>query len=61
MDLMNSYTIEMNDSELKLSVGVTNLLDEEVPLVYDAANWSYDPKHHDPRGRMVYVGFKLSR
>jgi iron complex outermembrane receptor protein len=61
VDLMNSYTIEMNDSDLKLSVGVTNLFDEEVPMVYDAANWSYDPKHHDPRGRMVYVGFKLSR
>ena len=61
VDLMDSYTIEMNDSELKLSLGVTNLFDEEVPLVYDAANWSYDAKHHDPRGRMVYVGFKLSR
>ncbi|MDB4042970.1 TonB-dependent receptor [Gammaproteobacteria bacterium] len=61
VDLMDAYTIEMNDSELKLSVGITNLFDEEVPLVYDAANWSYDPKHHDPRGRMVYVGFKLSR
>jgi iron complex outermembrane receptor protein len=61
VDLMNSYTIEMNDSDLKLSVGITNLFDEEVPMVYDAANWSYDPKHHDPRGRMVYVGFKLSR
>ena len=61
VDLMDSYTIQMSDSELKLSVGVTNLFDEEVPLVYDTANWSYDPKHHDPRGRMVYVGFKLSR
>ena len=61
VDLMDSYTIQMSDSELKLSVGVTNLFDEEVPLVYDAANWSYDPKHHDPRGRMVYLGFKLSR
>ena len=39
---------------------MTNAFDEEVPLVYDAANWSYDPKHHDPRGRMVYVGLKYS-
>lgn len=61
VDLMNSYLVEMNDSELKLSLGITNMFDEEVPLVYDAANWSYDPKHHDPRGRMIYLGFKLSR
>ena len=61
VDLMNSYLVEMNDSELKLSLGITNMFDEEVPLVYDAANWSYDAKHHDPRGRMIYLGFKLSR
>ena len=61
VDLMNAYIIEMNDTDLKLSVGVTNLLDEEVPQVYDASNFSYDAKHHDPRGRMVYIGFKLSR
>ena len=61
VDLMDSYIVEMKDSELKLSVGITNLFDEEVPMVYDAANWSYDPKHHDPRGRMLYLGFKLSR
>jgi iron complex outermembrane receptor protein len=61
VDLMNSYLVEMSDSELKLSLGITNMFDEEVPLVYDAANWSYDAKHHDPRGRMVYLGFKLSR
>jgi len=61
VDLMNSYLVEMSDSELKLSLGITNMFDEEVPLVYDAANWSYDAKHHDPRGRMIYLGFKLSR
>jgi iron complex outermembrane recepter protein len=61
VDLMNSYLVEMNDSELTLSLGITNLFDEEVPLLYDAANWSYDSKHHDPRGRMVYLGFKLAR
>ena len=34
------------------------LADEMAPLVYDAANFSYDPKHHDPRGRMVYRGYE---
>ena len=61
VDLMNSYVVDMNDSELKLSLGVTNIFEEDVPLVYDAANWSYDAKHHDPRGRMIYLGFKYSR
>jgi len=50
----------MNDNDLLLTLGMTNAFDEEVPLVYDAANWSYDSKQHDPRGRMVYVGLKYS-
>ena len=60
VDLKYSYNFEMNNNDLLLTLGMTNALDEEVPLVYDAANWSYDPKHHDPRGRMVYVGLKYS-
>ncbi|MDA9370668.1 hypothetical protein N9774_00040 [Gammaproteobacteria bacterium] len=58
---MNSYLVEMNDSESTLSLGITNLFDKEAPLLYDAANWSYASKHHDPGGRMVYLGFKLAR
>jgi len=60
VDLKYSYNFEMNDNDLLLTLGMTNAFDEEVPLVYDAANWSYDAKHHDPRGRMVYVGLKYS-
>ena len=28
---------------------------------YDAANFSYDPRQHDPRGRLTYIGLKLLR
>mgnify|MGYP001162558483 FL=1 len=61
VDLKYSYKFDMDDSNLRLTLGLTNAFDEEVPLVYDASNWTYDPKHHDPRGRMVYVGLKYSR
>ena len=53
--------MELNDNNIQLSLGITNATDEAAPLVFDAANWAYDPKHHDVRGRMVYVGFKLTR
>ena len=52
--------MSLNNSNVRLSAGIKNAFDEEVPQVYDAANWSYDPKHHDPRGRMVSVGLKLT-
>ena len=61
VDLQYTYTFDfMQADDLKVTLGVKNAFDEEVPQVYDAANWSYDPKHHDPRGRMYSVGFKMS-
>jgi iron complex outermembrane receptor protein len=45
---------------ITLSAGVNNATDEEAPQVYDAANFSYDAKHHDPRGVMSYLGFKIT-
>jgi len=61
VDLQYTYTFDfMQADDLKVTFGVKNAFDEEVPQVYDAANWSYDPKHHDPRGRMYSVGFKMS-
>ena len=37
------------------------ILDEDPPLVFDAANFSYDSRQHDARGRIMYVGIKLIR
>ena len=51
----------MEDSSLRLSLGVKNALDEEVPMFYDTANFSYDTRQHDPRGRTIFIGLKYSR
>ena len=61
VDLKYSYKFDMNNSNLLLTLGMTNAFDEDVPEVYDSVNFSYDPKHHDPRGRMVYIGLKYSK
>ncbi len=61
VDLQYNYSFDFNSADdLKLTLGIKNAFDEEVPQVYDSANWSYDPKHHDPRGRMISVGLKLT-
>jgi len=61
LDVKYSYDMSMNNGNVKFTLGVNNATDEEPPLVFDDANFSYDPKHHDVRGRMVYLGFKYSR
>jgi len=60
-DLQYSYSFSISGNDIRLSIGGNNILDEDVPIVYDAANFSYDPKHHDPRGRLFYFGLKLLR
>ena len=60
-DLQYSYSFAISGNDIRLSIGGNNILDEDVPIVYDAANFSYDPKHHDPRGRLFYFGLKLLR
>jgi iron complex outermembrane receptor protein len=60
IDLKYTYNMELGDTNVVLSAGINNAADEKAPIVYDAANFSYDPKHHDPRGRMTYLGFKIT-
>ena len=48
---------KINESQSTIGVGVRNLFNEQPPRVNDAANLSYDPKQHDPLGRVIYVNF----
>ena len=56
LDLQYGYAFDIGEaSQLKFTLGVKNATDEEPPRAYDGVNFSYDPKHHDPRGRTYYV------
>lgn len=55
VDVQYRFSTDMSGGEMSLAVGVINAFDEAPPLVHDAANFSFDPKQHDPRGRMVYL------
>ena len=61
IDLQYNYSFEMNDNQIRLTLGSINILDEDPPLVFDAANFSYDSRQHDARGRIMYIGLKLIR
>ena len=54
------YAYEMSSEDITISLGVKNAFDEDVPYVFDTTNWSYDPKHHDPRGRMFTLGINYN-
>ncbi|MCY7297368.1 TonB-dependent receptor domain-containing protein [Alteromonas sp. a30] len=55
VDIQYRYNMEIGEGLAEFTLGVINVFDEDPPEVYDAANFSYDPKHHDPRGRLIYA------
>jgi len=60
LDLQYAYSFEVGGTEAILTLGAKNLTDEDAPKLYDAANFSYDPKHHDPRGQILYGRIKFA-
>ena len=60
VDLQYAYDFNFGNRNAVLTLGSKNIFDEAPPRVYDAANFSYDPKHHDPRGRLLYARVKVN-
>ena len=60
IDARYNFNFNVGDTQAVLTLGGKNLTDEEAPRVYDAANFSYDPKQPDPRGRIYYASVKFA-
>ena len=61
-DVFSQYLQINNNSgdyDLKTSIGIINLFDEKAPRLYNAPDFSWDSRLHDPRGRMIRVNFQL--
>jgi hypothetical protein len=52
-DVGASKTFEIKGNELKVGLHLINAFDESAPLLYDAPDFSFDTRLHDPRGRLV--------
>ena len=59
-DLFTIDTID-GDYELKTNFAIINLFDEDAPRLYDAPDFSFDTRLHDPRGRMLSIQFELAK
>lgn len=60
LDIQYSYQLKFQGIDTTLTVGAKNLTDEKAPKVYDAANFSYDAKQHDPRGQIWYLQLRAA-
>jgi iron complex outermembrane receptor protein len=60
LDASYNYNFSMGDVAGVFTLGGKNLTDEEAPRAFDGTAFSYDPKQHDPRGRIYYARVKFA-
>ena len=47
-----------NRGEIDIKLSVINVFDEAAPRLYDAPDFSFDTRVHDPRGRIIGISFE---
>ena len=52
-DIAALRLIEFKDQQLTLGISLINAFDESAPLLYNAPDFSFDTRLHDPRGRLL--------
>ena len=57
-DLSIKKLVGTNKGEIDIKLSVINVFDEEAPRLYDAPDFSFDTRVHDPRGRIIGISFE---
>ncbi|MDA9610676.1 TonB-dependent receptor [Gammaproteobacteria bacterium] len=57
-DLSVKKSVKTNKGEIDIKVSIINLFDESAPRLYDAPDFSFDTRVHDPRGRIFGINFE---
>ena len=60
LDFSVLKNIKLNQSDLDVKLAILNLLDKSAPRLYDAPDFSFDTRVHDPRGRIIGVSLEYN-
>ena len=53
--------IKLNNGEMDLKFSIINIFDESAPRLYDAPDFSFDSRVHDPRGRIIGLNLEYRK
>ena len=59
-DFSITRTFQSPRGALEVGLGVMNAFDRKAPLLYDAPDFSFDTRLHDPRGRLINFSVELN-
>ena len=57
---IGSY-LELKGATVYFKLSIANALDQSAPRVFDAPDFSFDTRAHDPRGRIIGLSFEYLR
>ena len=57
-DLSVKKLFMTNRGEIDIKLSIINVFDEAAPRLYDAPDFSFDTRVHDPRGRIIGISFE---
>ena len=60
VDISATRKINLKTGKLNIKLSIINLFDKSAPRLYDAPDFSFDTRVHDPRGRMFGVGVEYN-
>lgn len=46
--------------QMEIGIGIINAFDKQAPLLYDAPDFSFDTRVHDPRGRLINLSAEFN-
>jgi hypothetical protein len=61
IDLSIQSYISFKGGVLNYKLSASNIFDESSPRVYDAPDFSFDSRAHDPRGRIIGLNFEYRK
>jgi outer membrane receptor protein involved in Fe transport len=59
-DFSITKAFSLSVGELEIGLGIMNAFNKSAPLLYDAPDFSFDTRVHDPRGRLLNISAELN-
>ena len=59
-DFSITKSFQLSAGTLDLGLGMMNAFDKKAPLLYDAPDFSFDTRVHDPRGRLINLSIEMN-
>ena len=59
-DISIEKGLKVREGKLRINFSIANVFDKSAPKLYDAPDFSFDTRLHDPRGRILGLNIEYN-